>query len=106
LLGEILYSTRQSSHNALSTDLEILIRKLKFGTKARWKALAMQRDLVNIHRVCYVPHCWCWGRRVSGLYITATCCTPRHAPVFATPLTAGVGKKSVWSLHHCNSHMA
>src|ERR1043166_8473816 len=90
------------SHNALSADLQILIWKLKSGTRTSKKTLAMQRDLVSIFHeinvcyalyywygeeersvlctprhahsiVCYALHCWCWGRRVSGLYITATC---------------------------------
>ncbi|CAG8615171.1 1637_t:CDS:2 [Funneliformis mosseae] len=65
--------TRQISHNALSADLQILIRKLKPGTRARWKTLAMQRDL--------------------GKEEHSNLCTLRHAPLCATPLTAGVGKE-------------
>src|SRR5581483_3337702 len=45
-------ATKQMSHNALSADLQILIQKLKSGTRARKKALAMRRDLVSIfHKI-------------------------------------------------------
>ncbi|CAG8730097.1 459_t:CDS:2, partial [Funneliformis mosseae] len=73
-------ATRQSSHNALSTDLEIL----KSGTKARWKALAMQRDLTCT--VCATP-------LTAGVGEEEFLVSTTHAPVFATPLTAGVGEE-------------
>ncbi|CAG8667991.1 9283_t:CDS:2 [Funneliformis caledonium] len=76
-------ATRLSSHNALSADLKILIRKLKSGTKARWKALAMQHDLKNV---------WSLQRAVNQ---DMHCCVLH-------PSLLVLGKKSVWSLHHCN----
>ncbi|CAG8643382.1 7048_t:CDS:2 [Funneliformis caledonium] len=76
--------------NTDTADLQILIRELKSGTRARWKTLAMQRDLGSIFckiYVCYALYCW-YGEEEHSIL-----CTLRHAPLCATPLTAGVGKE-------------
>jgi hypothetical protein len=69
-------ATRQMSHNDLSADLQILIQKLKSGTGASKKALAMQRNLVSIFSQNYHvlrPVLLVWGRRAFSLMYTTTC---------------------------------
>ena len=80
-------ATRQMLHNTLSANLQILIRKLKSGTRVSKKALAMQCDLVSIFtKLTCAMSCTSGMRNVHHDMHIALCVTPR---------TAVSGKKSV-----------
>ncbi|CAB4418926.1 unnamed protein product [Rhizophagus irregularis] len=93
--------TVQSSHNSLRLELEALIKYGDKRTKAWKKAYAMSNELklVLLEYISSVgvlhPALLVWERRVFGLVLAIH----HHTCTFycATPCSACVGKKSVWS---------